>query len=165
MIVNHIKNDAKTLLMQNSDRIANFLQSTRSQSSVRCKKTDRVISPGIGKSELHQMPLIGPRHERHEFNRINAKPLEMRKARGMCKGCNSAAQLFWNIGVKFAEGFDGNLVDETGWLISRAGNNRFGWRNNTFCNEVTGFGSMGSKIRMPFKVSVKPRRIGIDQQL
>ena len=41
----------------------------------------RIVAPGIGKAEGRQVALVDPRSKRHEFDGIDAKPLEMRKKR------------------------------------------------------------------------------------
>ncbi len=60
------------------------------------------------------MSFIRPGHERHQFNRINAKPEKMLNACGMRQCCNSAANILGNLRVKFGEGLHRHLINEAG---------------------------------------------------
>ena len=115
------------------------------------------------------MPLVDPRGDRHQFDRRDAKLLQMLDDGRMRERGDGAALRLRNFRMELAEGTDVELVDQpTGRkdrLVLRHGIE--GSLDNSFRHERAGVAALAPLRSQPRIVNVGPvdrDRIGVDKQ-
>ena len=82
MVVNHVENHLDARRVQSLDHGLEIFDIAACRiAHVRCEKADRVVTPIVAQSLLHQMPVIDKSVNRHKFNRGDAQAVKVVNSR------------------------------------------------------------------------------------
>ena len=117
VVVDHIQDDFDPGLVQSLDHLLEFGH-RRSGAliggvlAVRREEADRVVSPVVAKALVHQVLVVNKVMNRHEFDRRNAKMLEIFDNCRMRQARESPLHLGRNIRGGGGQPFDVRLVND-----------------------------------------------------
>jgi hypothetical protein len=134
--------------MQRGHGIAQFGHAAGAQARIERHRRHRVVAPGVAQPQRRQVPLVDPRHDRHQFHRADVQLLQVGEHGGM--GQRRPAQRLRHIGVQHGEGAHVHFVDQPaarearGFVRAgreRAGNDRLGHERRRVHAELRQAGS------------------------